>query len=502
MIQTEQILSDESYLAGCILLRDDSKEVMEEIDGLVTADDFESKYCRAIYEAAKAIKEEDGVIDPITISKKARQNGIELSKDYLVQLMSIVPTTANFAEYAKRVTQNAQRRRIQELADRVKDDQISSPEELLAGFKQLSDEQEARNADKKPLLTCAADVDYEPPRWTIKPYLQRGKGTLLQGDNGCGKTVLACGFAALVSSGKSVPGLEVVTPGNVVILSVEDDLPVLRGRIEGSGGDLSRCYFMTEASKMTLKSPELEKAVKQVEAKLIIFDPIQSFLGADMDMYRPNETRPVLAQLFEMCDRNDCACLILGHNGKNGLGKAAVNLALGSVDIPASMRSILHLIENPENKAERLAIHVKCSNAPKGKTLAYGINEMGGVDWHGFSDFTIDDLETVKKRKEKGVEYESEPLVQVFNQLITDRPAGGFWSYTDLKSEGAKILGFPPFGTTDELKRLLNGPLARELQKRDGLIVTVGETGPHNIRGIRITRYKVPDGYQTKLSMG
>lgn len=499
MTQTELTQINENRLAGCILKE---SSVIFGLDGLVTADDFQSEPCRAVYEAAKEIAAEGGVVELSSVAKKIKAKGMDIPVHFFTDLDAITPTAANFAYYAQQVAEDAQRRGIQDAAKNILDDQISSPEELLAGFKQLSDEQEARNADKKPLLTCAADVDYEPPRWTIKPYLQRGKGTLLQGDNGCGKTVLACGFAALVSSGKSVPGLEVVTPGNVVILSVEDDLPVLRGRIEGSGGDLSRCYFMTEASKMTLKSPELEKAVKQVEAKLIIFDPIQSFLGADMDMFRANETRPVLAQLFEMCNRNDCACLILGHNGKNTFQKSAVNLALGSVDIPASMRSILHLIENPENKAERLAIHVKCSNAPKGKTLAYGINEMGGVDWHGFSDFTIDDLETVKKRKEKGVEYESEPLVQVFNQLITDHPGGGFWSYADLKAEGAKILGFPPFDDPRDLKRLLNGPLAKELQKRDGLIVTHGEAGAHNAKGIRIQRYKVPDSYQTKLSMG
>lgn len=98
--------------------------------------------------------------------------------------------------------------------------------------------------------------------------------------------------------------------------------------------------------------------------------------------------------------------------------------------------------------------------------------------------------------------YESEPLVQVFNQLITDRPGGGFWSYADLKEEGAKILGFPPFDKPGDLKRILDESLARELQKRDGLIVTHSATGAHGLRGIRITQYKVPQGYQTKIQEG
>lgn len=87
-----------------------------------------------------------------------------------------------------------------------------------------------------PLLIKAADVVYEPPRWLISPYFQKGKGTLVQGDNGTGKTAFMCAIAAHVSNGKPLLGIPVKTPGNVLLLSVEDDLPVLRGRIEACGG--------------------------------------------------------------------------------------------------------------------------------------------------------------------------------------------------------------------------------------------------------------------------
>lgn len=36
---------------------------------------------------------------------------------------------------------------------------------------------------------------------------------------------------------------------------------------------------------------------------MVIFDPFQAFLGAGVDMFRSNETRPELAKLFEMCER-------------------------------------------------------------------------------------------------------------------------------------------------------------------------------------------------------
>ncbi len=354
----------------------------------------------------------------------------------------------------------------------------------------------------KPQLVRACDVPYEPPRWTIAPYIQRGKGTLIQADNGTGKTAFVCAIAAHVSTGQALLDIPVETPGNVLLLSVEDDLPVLRGRIEASGGNLDKCHFLTNAAGLSFNSPEVEEAVKQVQARLVIFDPLQAFMGANVDMFRANETRPELAKLFEMCDRNDCACIIIAHTAKNAGDKSPVNRALGSVDIPAAMRSVLQIIENPDNEYERIAVHVKCSNAPKGKSIAYTIGDRGGVQWIGFSPMTADDLTAVVKRKEKGIPYENEPLVKVFNQLVTDRPGGGFWSYADLKSEGAKILGFPPYTDINDLRQRLDCGLARELQSHDGLIVTHSAKGKGNVRGVRVEPYQHPQGYQTKISTG
>lgn len=352
-------------------------------------------------------------------------------------------------------------------------------------------------------LISAADVPYEPPRWLIAPYFQRGKGTLIQADPGTGKTAFMCAIAAHVSTGKPLLGTPIGTPGNILIMSVEDDLPILRGRLEANNADLTKCYFMTNAAGKTFNDPEIEQVIKQIDAKLIIFDPFQAFLGANVDMFRANETRPALAKLFEMCDRNDCACAIIAHTGKNGFGKSAVNQSLGSVDIPAAMRSVLHITKNPENEEERIAVHVKCSNAPRGKSIAYRVVDRGGVEWIGFTDFSPDDLAVVRAREEKHLPYEQEPLVQVFNQLVSDRPGGGFWSYADVKSEGAKILGYPPFDGIGELKQKLDSPLSRELQQKDGLIVTYGVTGHANARGIRIERFIVSDSCrQEKIQMG
>lgn len=343
-----------------------------------------------------------------------------------------------------------------------------------------------------PQIICASDVPYEPPKWLLAPYLQLGKGTLIQGDNGVGKTAFACALAAHVSTGVPLMELPVELPGEVLILSVEDDLPILRGRIEASGGNLDRCHFLANVAGLTINSPVIEDAIDKISARLVIFDPLQAFLGSGIDMHRSNETRPALAKLFDMCNRHDCACIIIAHITKSNVDKSVVNRSLGSVDIPAAMRSILHIVRSSQGEGECVAAHVKCSNAPLGPSLAFQVVDRGGVLWRGYSTLGIDDINHLGQHQNCAVPYEQDPLVRVLQQLIIDRPGGGFWSYEDIRSTGIRILGYPPCSSTADIRGRLTGSLTRELQARDGIIVFVGQRGHNGVRGIRVVQCPPP----------
>ena len=359
--------------------------------------------------------------------------------------------------------------------------------------------EDAQNHQKiAKMFVNASDVEYTPPQWLIKPYIQIGKGTLIQADPGTGKTAFACAIAAAVTTGGSVCGLPVKIPGDVLMLSVEDDLGVLRGRIEANGGDVSRVHFLAGASQLRMDSPEIETAIKFYHAKLLIFDPLQAFLGAKVDMFRANETRPVLSRLFDVCARNGCACVIIAHMSKSTMGKSPVNQSLGSVDIPAAMRSVIQLIRNPDQDDECIAVHVKSSNAAMGRSLAFAIGDRGGIHWRGFSDFTLANLGERAKTRKPCVPYEHEPLVQVFNQLVAQRPAGGFFSYSEVKHAGERLLGYPPFESTSELLSRLNDQLVRKLMLTDGLVV-LAKQKQGGVRGIKITPYQHSGMYQTSM---
>ena len=126
----------------------------------------------------------------------------------------------------------------------------------------------------RPRLVCAAEVPYQPPRWLMRPYLQKGKGTLIQADNGVGKTALVCCIAAHVTTGSPFGGeVPIADPGNVLLISVEDDLPVLSGRLEANGADMSKVHMVADASDLTFTDERVEAYIKATRAKLVLFDP-------------------------------------------------------------------------------------------------------------------------------------------------------------------------------------------------------------------------------------
>ena len=51
---------------------------------------------------------------------------------------------------------------------------------------------------------------------------------------------------------------------------------------------------------LTLADDRIEKAIRENNARLMVIDPLQAFLGANVDMNRANEVRPVFRKLADI----------------------------------------------------------------------------------------------------------------------------------------------------------------------------------------------------------
>lgn len=88
---------------------------------------------------------------------------------------------------------------------------------------------------------------------------------------------------------------------------------------------------MRASGELTLSDERLEQAVHQTGAQLIVLDPIQAYLGNDVDMHRANEVRPILKRVAGMAERTGCGVILIGHMNK-AQGLKAGYRGLGSID--------------------------------------------------------------------------------------------------------------------------------------------------------------------------
>ena len=282
-------------------------------------------------------------------------------------------------------------------------------------------------------LICAAQVPDEDARFILKPYLPEGQLTLIQGNPGDGKTAFACWLAAKVSTGQSINGIP-CEQGNVLMLSVEDDMPVLKKRFIASGGDVNCCFFVTNAAGLNFNSPEIEEYIQEKNIRLVVFDPLQAFLGAKVDMNRANETRPVLAGLKETAQRNYCATVIISHINKGMKDGLAIQRSLGSMDIPGACRSIMHIGRLDGDQDQRLMVHVKSSNAREGQSIQFAIVHDGGVEFKEFTDKGYENLSELgrKTRKAAGDSILLDSVISACRKLLEKNPHGIQVTYDDL----------------------------------------------------------------------
>jgi energy-coupling factor transporter ATP-binding protein EcfA2 len=235
------------------------------------------------------------------------------------------------------------------------------------------------------------DVAAERVSWLWNPYIPQGKITIIQGDPGDGKTTLALAIAAAVTHGEEVGGSAPAAPANVIFQTAEDGLAdTIKPRLEAMGADCGRAHVIDESeSQLSLSDNRIERAINEKDAKLLVLDPLQAYLGG-ADMHSVNGVRPLMRCLAEVAERTACAMVVIGHLNKQG-GKAAYR-GLGSIDIYAAARSVLTVGRILLDENMRAVVHGKSNLAAPGASLAFGLDDSGSFTWLGDYDVTLDEI--------------------------------------------------------------------------------------------------------------
>lgn len=260
-----------------------------------------------------------------------------------------------------------------------------------------------------PGLVRLSDVQPEIVQWLWRGRIPLGKLTILEGDPGLGKSLIACDVAARVSSGRSMPDGtygDLDGPAGVVILSAEDGLAdTIRPRLDQAGAECEHIAAFTfindgTAERMPTLADlhEIELVIAATDAKLVIVDPLMAYLPGATNSYRDQDVRSILAPLSKRAERMGVAVLVVRHLTKGAGGGNPLYRGGGSIGIAGAARSVLLVAPDPddETKARRILAMSKSNLAKTPPALAYRLEgrEPGApvVYWEGATNHTADSL--------------------------------------------------------------------------------------------------------------
>lgn len=150
-------------------------------------------------------------------------------------------------------------------------------------------------------------VEVEQIEWLLYPFIPYGKVTIIQGDPGEGKTTMVLQIIAKLTRGEPILPADseakdkgnIETPVNVIYQTAEDGLgDTIKPRLLAAGADCSKVLVIDDREQpLTMLDVRLEEAIMQTKARMVVLDPIQRFLGAEVDMHRANEIRPLMKRV-------------------------------------------------------------------------------------------------------------------------------------------------------------------------------------------------------------
>jgi hypothetical protein len=172
--------------------------------------------------------------------------------------------------------------------------------------------------------------------------------------------------------------------GKTIYLSAEDNVAdTLKPRLLSAGADCSQIAVINNIGyDISAECQILENAVIKTKARLIVIDPLQGFVGRDMDMCRAADMRRMMGGLAVIAEKHKCSVLSIGHMNKAS-GSKSLHRGLGSIDIAASARSVMLIERCEDDPSIRVFFHIKSSLAPEGTALAFCINDGSAITFLG-----------------------------------------------------------------------------------------------------------------------
>ncbi len=200
----------------------------------------------------------------------------------------------------------------------------------------------------------ASRIEARPIEFVWRKRIPAGMVTVVSGRPGEGKSTFTAQLAADVS--QTAP----------VIFSNQEDpvAEVVRPRLEAAGAVLRRIFIPEQPFMLPRDVEALERKIKQLGAKLIVFDAALQHL--ESNAFNGQEIRRAITPLKAMLERTGCGCVFVDHLKKRVSGSAHPLEALAGAGsgMVAAARFVYVFGTHPKIPEERVLAPVKVNVAP------------------------------------------------------------------------------------------------------------------------------------------
>jgi hypothetical protein len=328
-------------------------------------------------------------------------------------------------------------RRGQRRASRKKmnDDQPEDSKE--AGKEKIRER--LRNA-RDPSLPGVRGSDVTPRRfsWLWRGHWPCGKVIEICGDPGVFKTGVTLDFCARLTVGAPFPGEpgQRRDPAKVLFFSAEDDPEdTLLPRFLAAGGNPQLIQFVAAIHGLpSLPNDEnkLSSWVKSWQPALIVFDPIDAFFGAKVEVNSNPDARRALLPLVKVGSQTGATSVLIRHLNKDSKVGRAMYRSAGSIGITAAARASFILGPKPDDPDTYVFACTKLNGARRPQSIAYRVEDHvldGGIKtqrakWLGETAESSDDLVREPVPRPRGPSPDKRETAEAF---LREALADGAW---------------------------------------------------------------------------
>lgn len=278
------------------------------------------------------------------------------------------------------ITEEEKRLTYEEIADI--DRQLEELEKVSTVF----DKGKARPIKKVSFhLDNAAGVEIKEPEWLIPGYIPKYGITTIAGEGGVGKTTLWCSIVASITTGKQhflTQGKNIPfenKPETVVVFSAEDSWEyVLKKRLEANGADMDRILYMSASDErfvdLNFDSDLLKGIIETNKPDLVVYDPVQAFVPANLRMGDRNAMRKCFTPLIGFGETYKTTSIVIAHANKQS-GVWGRKRIADSSDIWDSSRSVLMTGVVPDSDGLRYITHEKSNWGKLEDSVLYSLDD-------------------------------------------------------------------------------------------------------------------------------